>query len=310
MRSVAGLLGKTDLDGTKNDNPLSHMSRHLTAALKKPASDDRLIFVDLNAPFHAEKGNKPAWVDRARHALERYEGRHDDANAYVIVTNLPFHRMLNKPPAIMALPMGLGMPEFNRPGLMRLSEAYHRKQKHIDIYNICDALGQYLNFPATFDGSLPSEQSGESRRVQIGETYLFADIGGPDGTVGTVTSATVNESEKKAYISIARAQGGSIILSEGMTDEAIADDKAHGDAYFGDAGRPKKRDISDPFELFEWLMECYANTPQAKLLDPAKDFPNIEELRSMSVEDLRANYCEMMAGAIETKSKKKGSVSV
>jgi hypothetical protein len=303
MRSVSGIMGKTDADGTKSENALSHLSHHVTAALKKPASDDRLIFVDLNAPFNPEEGNKPAWAERARHALEGYERRHGDVNAYLIITNLPFHRMLNDPPALIALPLGLGMPEFNRPGLMRLSEAYQRKQKHVDIYNICDSLEKYLTFPATFDGSLPSEQSGDTvkRRVQIGETYLFEGVGGPDGTVGTVTSATVNEQEKKAYIAITRTQGGSVILSEDMTEDAIADYKVHGDAYFGDPGRPKKRDISSTFELFEWLMECYANMPRERLLELAKDAPNLEELEKMPVDELRANYCEMMAGAFERK---------
>ena len=307
MRSVSGILGKTDADGTKSDNPLSHLSHHVTAALKKPATDDRLIFVDLNAPLNPED-NKPAWVEKAHHALVGYERRHDEANAYVIVTNLPFHRMLYDLPAIVAFPLGLGMPEFNRPGEMRLSEAYRRKQKHIDVYNICESLGKYLVFPATFDGSLPSEQSGElaGQRVQIGKTYLFEGVGGPQGTLGTVTSATVNEKERLAYIGIIRAQGGSVILKQSMTDETIADYKMHRDAYFGDPGRPKDRDISDTYELFEWLMECYAKTPRARLLELAKGAPNFDELQNMSDDDLRANYCEMVAGAMEQQSKKTG----
>ena len=306
MRSVSGILGKTDVDGTKSDNPLSHLSNHVTAALKKPATNDRLIFVELNAPFNPEEGNEPAWVEKAHHALVRYERRHDEANAYVIVTNLPFHRMLNDSPVIIAFPLGLGMPEFNRPGEMRLSEAYRRKQKHIDIYNICESLENYLAFPATFDGSLPSEQSADpaNRRVQIGETYLFEGVGGPEGTLGTVTSATVNEQEKLAYIAVNRAQGGSVILTQKMNNEAIADYKVHGDSYFGDPGRSKKRDISSTYELFEWLMECYAKTPRARLLELAKGAPRFAELGQMSDDDLRANYCEMIAGAMEQQSMK------
>jgi hypothetical protein len=227
MRSVSGILGKTDADGTKEENPLSHLSHHVTAALKKPATDDRLIFVDVNALFTPGEG-VPKWVEKARHALVSYERRHGEANAYVIVTNLPFHRMLQDDPVIIALPMGLGMPEFNRPGVMRLVEAYRRKQKHIDIYNISDSLEKYLDFPTTFDGSLPSEQGDNlARRVQIGETYLFEGVGGPEGTVGTVTAATVNEAEKKAYIAITPTQGGvSVILTQPMTDDALADYKA------------------------------------------------------------------------------------
>ena len=251
MRSVSGILGKTDVDGTKSDNPLSHLSHHVTAALKKPATDERLIFVDLNTPFNPAEGDKPAWVEKAHHALVRYEHRHDEANAYVIVTNLPFHRMLNDPPAIMAFPLGLGMPEFNRPGTMRLSEAYRRKQKHIDIYNICEFVEKYLAFPATFDGSLPSEQEGDpaNRRVQIGQTYLFEGVGDPEGTVGTVTSATVNEKEKLAYLAITRAHGGSVILKQKMTDEAIYEYKTHGDAYFGDLGRQKNATSPTPMSF-------------------------------------------------------------
>jgi hypothetical protein len=306
MRSVSGILSKTDADGTKSDNPLSHLSHHVTAALKKPAADERIIFVDLNTSFNPADGDKPAWVEKAHHALLGYEHRHGEANAYVIVTNLPFHRMLNDSPAIIAFPLGLGMPEFNRPGTMRLSEAYRRKQKHIDIYRICESVEKYLAFPATFDGSLPSEQAGDSTnsRVQIGETYLFEGLGGTEGTVGTVTSASVNENEKLAYIAITRAQGGSVILTQKMTDEAIYEYKMHGDAYFGDLGRPKKRDISNTFELFEWLMECYAQTPRSRLLELAKGAPNFDEFQKMSDDDLRANYCEMMAGSFEQQGRR------
>jgi len=290
MRSVSGVLGKTDADGTKDDNPLSHLSYHVTEALKKPATDERLVFVDLNAPFDAAEGDKPAWVEKANHALVSYERRHGEANAYVIVTNLPFHRMLNDYPAMVAFPLGLGMPEFNRPGEMRLSEAYRRKQNHIDIYNICDSLEKYLVFPTTFDGSLPSELSGgaSSRRVQLGETYMFEGVDGAEGTVGTVTTATVDEKKKLAYIAVTRAQGGSIILTQKMTDEAIADYKLHGDAYFGDPKRSKKREIFSTYELFEWLIECYAKTPRTRLLELAKGAPNFDELQKMSDDDLRA----------------------
>ena len=308
MRSVSGVLGKTDADGTKDNNPLSHLSRHVTAALKKPATDERLIFVDLNAPFDPSEGNNPAWIEKAHHALVGYERRHNEANAYVIVTNLPFHRMLNEYPRMVAFPLGLGMPEFNRPGEIRLSEAYRRKQKHIDIYNIGDSLQKYLVFPTTFDGSLPSELSGDpsNQRVQIGETYMFAGVDGAEGTIGTVTSATVDEKEKLAYIALTRPQGDSVILTQKMTDEAFADYKLHGDAYFGDPKRSKKREISSTYELFEWLMECYAKTPRTRLLELAKGAPNFDELQKMSDDDLCANYCEMMAGAMAQKGKKDG----
>jgi hypothetical protein len=53
-------------------------------------------------------------------------------------------------------------------------------------------------------------------------------------------------------------------------------------------------------------MECYAKTPRTRLLELAKGAPNLDELQKMSDDDLRANYSEMMAGALEQKTKKEG----
>jgi hypothetical protein len=127
--------------------------------------------------------------------------------------------------------VSLGMPEFNRPETMRLSEAYRRKQKHIDIYNTCDSFEKYLDFPPTFDGSLPSEQSGH-RRVQIGQTYLFEGMDSAEGTVGTVTAATVDEKKKLAHIAITRVQGGSVILINCMGMPTLATQTTRRNAIF------------------------------------------------------------------------------
>jgi hypothetical protein len=59
MKAVTGLLGKTNLDGSPDPNPLSRLIPHLNGALAKPASDERLIFIDLNAeiPSDARQDN-------------------------------------------------------------------------------------------------------------------------------------------------------------------------------------------------------------------------------------------------------------
>ena len=70
--------------------------------------------------------------------MEQYEKKElpEGEDAYVFVTNLPFHRMLSEPLSIAAVPVGVGIPDFNRPGNYRLSEAHRLKQKHIDAYDI------------------------------------------------------------------------------------------------------------------------------------------------------------------------------
>ena len=51
-------------------------------------------------------------------------------------------------------------------------------------------------------------------------------------------------------------------------------------------------------------MECYSKTSRARLLELAKGAPNFDELQKMSDDDLRASYCEMMAGAFEQQREK------
>jgi hypothetical protein len=64
MRSVVGLLGKTEHDGTKSTDPTSELVKHLNSAFTKPAANERLIFIDLNA--EPNSGVVPEWTDRAR----------------------------------------------------------------------------------------------------------------------------------------------------------------------------------------------------------------------------------------------------
>ncbi len=100
MRAIEGLLGRTAADGGPEGNPLSQLIKHLNGALKKPAADQRLIFIDLNCPPVLGSDGKPTWVESAGKRLERYEKDQLQAGttAYVFVTNLAFHRQLDIAP--------------------------------------------------------------------------------------------------------------------------------------------------------------------------------------------------------------------
>jgi len=302
MRSVNGLLGRTAADGGPDGKPLARLVPHLNAALKKPASDERLIFIDLNAPPVVGGDGKPDWVVPAMKRLERYERlRPGNApTAYVFVTNMAFHRALDTRPSMAAAPFGLGMPDFNRPGTIRLSEAYRQKQKHIDAYAIGQAIEAYLRFPVTFDGKLPSESLGEEpSRVVIGETYFFPDIG-DNGITGTVTTATVDETNKRAIIGITDGSGHSRIVDEPMSDEAFAEYAEFRDAYFGRV-IPGPMQPKDAFELLEWLMEVNKAVPRAKILEWFAGAPDFGELENLADEELRLAYCEALVAVVEAK---------
>lgn len=294
MRAVSGLLGKTDIDGTTNSNPISHLIPHLNSALQKPAADERLIFIDLNTEPTAG-GGKPAWIEKVATRLEQYEQKELAAglHAYVFITNMAFHRMLNETPQFAGVPFGVGIPDFNRPGHCRVSEAYRLKQKHIDAHHIGESLTKYTQLPTTFDGSLPSEAiEGATPRVVIGNTYFFENAV-EGGLIGTVTSASVYEEGSEVVIALADAKGQSYLLREPMSPQQLADYRAHKDSYFGRI-LPVGGKITDPFELFEWFVRNHKWLSREQLLSKLATAPNFAELSSMSDEDLLYEYCELM----------------
>ena len=299
MRAVSGLLGKTDKDGTSDPNPISHMIPHLNAALAKPATDERLIFIDLNSDAGLSSDVKPAWIDRAVARLGQYESKElsTGTQAYVLITNMAYHRKLKDGIMTAAVPFGLGIPDFNRPGFMRLSEIWRRKQKHIDMFNISAALLKYPHFPATFDGSLRSEcLDGELARVMIGETYFFEGVGNA-GLIGTVTAASVSESQCEVLIGVTDENGAGHILREPISPAQLADYRAHPDAYFG-AVRAAPRNVKDRFELFEWLMEVHKGLSKEALFGRLSKNLSVDTLQNKSHSDLLADYCEVLAASV------------
>ncbi len=304
MGSVAGILGKTQRDGGGGRKTLGRLIPHLNNALAKPAADERLIFIDLNVEPRFDRDNKPTWGDAAVKRIERYEANElsKGATAYLFVTNVGFHRNLDSAPAPAMLPFGLGIHDFNRPGYVRLSEIYRQKRKHIDAHHIGESFLNYTKFPTTFDGSLPSEAFGAaSSRVKIGESYLFQNVGGAD-MVGTVTYATVRETEKKAAIAVTFTDGTSRILMQPMTDAEFGDYKAHPDAYFGRILPVPKR-AENQYELFEFFVEANKGLSRATLLQrlgrPADLDPH-----DASDADLLAEYCEALVAAVPDPAKK------
>jgi hypothetical protein len=291
MRSVAGLLGKTKLDGSTRNDPTEKISEHLGLALEKPSSGERIIFIDLNAPGQMAPGN-PSWLDKA---VKRLDAREKDTppevSAYVFLTNLAFHRHLDDDRVgVTALAYGLNLPDFSKPGDYRLTEMYRRRKKHADAHGLMQALRDYPSLPTTFDGSLPSEAfSADRKRVLIGEKYFFSDVGG--GVVAEVTSATVSEGEKKTYITVRTQDDRSMILAEDMSDQQLAEYRAHKDAYFGVIQRAPRRP-KDAYGLFEFFVETYMETPRARLLEMFKNAPDFPELERLSHEDLVLELCE------------------
>lgn len=307
MRSVPGVLGKSIYDGSTSNDPTSRLSSHLGEALRKPAPDERIIFIDLNAEA-LDHGEEPVWLNRAVRRLEaRERDLKDGQEAYVFVTNMSFHRALNSPnPGRELLAHGLGLPDFGKPGEIRLSDWYRKKKKHIDAHNIMDAIMTYPQIPDTLDGRPGSEAFEKSQRLRVGETYFFEDAG-DEGVYGKVTSVAVSETEKRVYVAITQINGGNAkILANEISDAELDDYRKYGDAYFGEA-KERHHKSEDVFEFYEWLVSCYAETPRERLLELAKDRPDIERLRQLDQTDIVLEVCEGWAMSANNMAVKKSS---
>lgn len=291
MRSVQGVLGKTTQDGTKSNDPTSSFKRHLREALQKPAPDQRMIFIDLNAESRVRDG-KPAWLGKATRRLDdREQNLIEGQEAYVFITNLSSHRALDSSTSRgEILAYGLGISDFAKVGKIRLPDWYRQKQKHIDAHNVMEALRTYPQIPDTFDGRPASEafSDAESRRLLIGETYFFEDVGN-DGEVGTVTSVAVLDKDQMC-VAINTKDGRGLLLKGDLSDAEYEDYKKYGDAYFGEPTQRNHKSES-VFDHYEWLVDCYSKTPKEQLLELAKSHPDIDRLRGLDHFDLVLEIC-------------------
>ena len=138
-------------------------------------------------------------------------------------------------------------------------------------------------------------RGGES--IAISQTYFFEDVG-EKGMVATVTSASVDEVNKRVVIGVMAQGGGSYLLAEPMTDEELAEYQAYPEAYFGKI-MPVSKKVATPYELFEFWLENHKHLSREQLLTQLATHPNIEALRAMSTEDLLVEYAEGCAVLVD-----------
>lgn len=295
MRAVAGFLGRHERDGatTKRSTVLSKLTRHLNQALAKPAPQERMIFIDLNAEIaeNSSSENPPSFAAEAVEHLEDYERKRlkSGEKAYVFVTSIAFHRDLDGPPRSIAIPFGLGIPGFNRDRTARLYEIYLEEKRHEDAYRVAEELEKLLVLPQTFDGALPSATfDNELSPVEIGRTYQFTDA---DGLVGTVKEAIVVESESAVYVIVETDDKMNHILREDITPSQLHDYKLNPDEYFG-ARKRAPRTARTPYELFCFFMDTYKDVEINDLPGLTEDI--IRTFDEISDEEKRAYYCEYL----------------
>lgn len=300
MRAVPGLLGKSSKDGSRASDPTSRLTKHLSEALKKPAPDERIIFIDLNAEPDKE-GVEPPWLSQAIRRLEaREQALSEGQEAYLFVTNMAFHRSLKSSSrGAMGLAYGLGMPDFAKVRPVTLPEWYRSKQKHIDAHNIAGALQTYPHIPDTFDGRPASEAFSNqvSNRILIGERYFFPEVG-DNGEVGTVTAVAVNDDDRVMHVRISTDDDRHLILKGEMSEHEYEDYMKYGDSYFGETVE-RHHKSENVFEFYEWLIDCHKDYSREQLLNLAEKHPEIERLKTLEHMELVVEFCASLAISAE-----------
>lgn len=285
----------------EGDTGRFRLGKLLQKALRKSANHPRMVFIGIDfidtqdAP---DEGELPRLLAKALSDLRGFEGRSHNGQplppAYLLVTSRPHDLDLegtNIQTAVMA--EGFQIPDFKMdkayPGLR---EAHRSRKAHADVHQLLDSIRQHTTIPITFDGSPPELAFSERQttRLVIGETYLVPDSQGVERP-GKLTSATVAEDQSVAFLAHHLDNGESVIGTVPLSPEELAAYKRHPDTFFGvEVKAPRK--AQTPLELFDFFMDGYKDTPKERLLEFMAGHPDIEELRTLSKEDLTEIYAE------------------
>src|SRR5262245_44405180 len=94
-----------------------------------------------------------------------------------------------------------------------------------------------------------------------------------------------------------------------MSDAELADYKANRDVDFGPVEPVASKPLTNLYDLFEWLMKAHQRLGRDVRIPRLAQVPGIE---TMTDEELRAIYCEGMAGAFQKSSdaKRNGGTTV
>lgn len=281
------------------ENERFRLGRLLQKALRKTANHPRIVFIGIGYldAQHADDGTMPARFSKALSDLRGFEGRNQNGQplppAYIFVTNRPHDLALEgKHNRTTILAEGFQIPwfKFDTP-FTSLRAAHHARKEHADMHQLLGSIRVHSEIPTTFDGTPPELAFSEQPpRLVIGEAYLVPDANGVDRP-GKLTSATVSETESNAYLVYQMESGESVIVTAPLTPEELAAYRRHPDTFFGvEMKAPRKAET--PLEFFDFIMDGCRDTPRERLLEFMAENPDIEELKTMSKQDLTEIYAE------------------
>ncbi len=293
-------------DGPVDDIRRLRVGSKLTRALRKRAKHMRVVFIEVNVPDVITDGYKGTWMESALQQIWEAESYRDREGklyppSYVCVTNHAFHNHLSSTNiGIQAIAEGFRIANFGvRAQVNRLHKYLENLEEHKEILQLFDSLKQHSTIPTTFDGEIPEfafEKDDKFPRLVVGNQYLIPD-GKGNSVVGTLRQAIVMEAWGNAQAIYELEDGRSVRVSHELTDREWRAWKRHPETFFG-SYKEKQKEPENWIELAEFFYRSYRHTDKERLLEFMKDSDNIEQLRTMTQDELAVSYCEMTAWSI------------
>lgn len=288
--------------------------RLLNRALAKKANHQRIVFIDINTPDDATDKSIPSFMSHALDHLRMYEERNPSAKslpqAYVLVTNMPWHHHLEQTAQRCAvLAEGFHIPEFKQGAHFRsLRHAIDAREAHIEMHELLQSLRDHTDIPSTFDGEIPEFAFGEAtQRLVDGERYMVPDENGVLSP-GTLSSPVVWETEKVVVCGMNMDDGRALLCKKPMSDTELAAWRRHPDTFFGFVSQRTTR-ADTPLEMYDFLMCSYSMTSKENLLEFMAQAPDIAELSMLDQPKLASIYAERMATSMMATAPQKGILS-
>lgn len=284
------------------------LGRQLNRALAKHANYPRIVFIDINVPDNATDTHVPAQLLSALADLRAFEGRIIKGkllpNAYLVVTNTPWHYHLNAEAfRCSAMAEGFQTPDFKSDATFpSLRAAIEARERHIEMHELLRSMQDHTDIPSTFDGEIPEFAFGEGApRLLIGQRYLVKDS---EGTVrpGLLTTATVLETERTAYCGLSFDNGKSAIYTWPLSGAEISAWRKHPDTFFGEVGQHNTK-ANGPLELYDFFLSGYLQTPRKRLLELLAGASDIADLHQLDQPALASVYAERCVNAVKAENR-------
>lgn len=268
----------------------------LRDALLKEANHERIVFIDLGKPSETTDDSKRWLTDAVERSneletLPNLDGG-DLPPAYVFFTNHSFwYDPEGTKSHFVATVEGFKIPFMKTGYKDTIHNLLMEREKHREILDLTKSIDEHREIPTTFDGENPEiafNPDTENAPLIIGNKYLIPCNGKEE--VGVLTHAIVHEDQKKVMGMYEVEGKGTRIVNCPISDKELAAYRRHPETYFGKVEPKQKSD--NPLEFYDWLYDCYKNSTKENLLRLMKDWPNYEELVSLSQDELAKLYCE------------------